>query len=94
MKLSDNSPFFFSSSLSRPRKSLEIAETDGAVVRSQKPSLTKRSLISHEKIPGFSFLYSSIRVSTSGVAIFGFDPPITPGRIDPVSYDDVNQKVA
>lgn len=62
-----------------------MADTEGAVVRSQKPSLTKRSRISQENIPGFSFLYSSMRASTSGVAIFGFEPPITPGRIDPVS---------
>ena len=44
------------------------------------------SLISQLKIPGLSFLYSSIFFSTSGVATRGFDPPITPGRIEPVSY--------
>ena len=44
------------------------------------------SLISQEKIPGFSFLYSSILASTSGVATLGFEPPITPGRMEPVSW--------
>ena len=43
------------------------------------------SRISQLKIPGLSFLYSSIFFSTSGVATRGFDPPITPGRIEPVS---------
>lgn len=66
-------------SSSRPLKRRDIALTDGAVDRSQMPSLIKRSRISHEKIPGFSFLYSSMRFSISGVAIRGFEPPITPG---------------
>lgn len=43
------------------------------------------SLISHEKMPGFCLFSSSILASTSGVATLGFEPPITPGRIDPVS---------
>ena len=44
------------------------------------------SLISHEKIPGFSALYSSILLSTSGVATRGLLPPMTPGRMLPVSW--------
>lgn len=80
-----NLPDFLSSSPSRPRNNLEIAETDGAEERSQIPSLTRRSRISHENIPGFSRLYSSMRDSTSGVATRGLEPPMTPGRIDPVS---------
>lgn len=43
------------------------------------------SRISHENIPGFCLLSSSILASTSGVATLGFDPPITPGLMDPVS---------
>lgn len=85
MLIIKNLPDFLSSSPSRPRNNLEIAETDGAEERSQMPSLTRRSRISHENIPGFSRLYSSIRDSTSGVATRGLEPPITPGRIDPVS---------
>lgn len=73
---------------SRPRNRREIADTDGAVARSHMPSLISRSRISHENIPGFSRLYSSMRVSTSGVATRGLDPPITPGRIEPVSLKD------
>ena len=43
------------------------------------------SRISQLNIPGLSFLYSSIFFSTSGVATRGFEPPITPGRMEPVS---------
>ena len=49
-------------------------------------TLMSCSRISQLKIPGFSFLYSSIFFSTSGVATRGLDPPITPGRMDPVSW--------
>lgn len=49
-------------------------------------TLINFSLISQLKIPAFCFLSSSIRVSTSGVATRGFDPPITPGLIEPVSW--------
>lgn len=37
-------------------------------------------------MPGFCFFSSSMRCSTSGVATRGFDPPMTPGRIEPVSW--------
>ena len=50
------------------------------------------SLISQLKIPGLSFLYSSIFFSTSGVATRGLDPPITPGRIEPVSLIELKKK--
>ena len=59
--------------------------TLGALSLSQRPSLTSRSLISQLKMPGLSFLYSSILFSTSGVATRGLLPPMTPGRILPVS---------
>lgn len=49
-------------------------------------TLINFSRISHENIPGFCLLSSSILASTSGVATLGFDPPITPGLIDPVSW--------
>lgn len=68
-----------------------MEDTDGAVVRSHRPSLMRRSRISQENMPGFSFRYSSIRFSMSGVATRGLEPPITPGRMDPVSY--VNDKL-
>lgn len=63
-----------------------MADTLGAVLLSQIPSLTSLSLISQLKIEGFSLLYCSILFSTSGVATRGFEPPMTPGRIEPVSY--------
>ncbi len=44
------------------------------------------SRISQEKMPGLSFLYSSIFASTSGVATLGFEPPMTPGLMEPVSW--------
>lgn len=70
-----------------PLNSLEIAETLGAVLLSQMPSFTSLSRISQLKMEGFSRLYCSILLSTSGVATRGFDPPITPGLIDPVSCE-------
>jgi hypothetical protein len=74
-----------SSSESRPRSNREIADTLGALLLSQIPSFIKRSLISHENMPGFSRLYSSILASTSGVATRGLLPPMTPGLMLPVS---------
>lgn len=40
---------------------------------------------------GFSRLYCSMRVSTSGVATRGLEPPITPGLMDPVSLKETNR---
>ena len=59
--------------------------TLGALSLSHSPSLTSLSRISQLKMPGLSFLYSSILFSTSGVATRGLLPPMTPGRILPVS---------
>ena len=53
---------------------------------SQIPSFNNRSLISQLNIPGLSRLYCSIFFSTSGVATRGLLPPMTPGRILPVSW--------
>lgn len=55
---------------------------------SEEMSLTfmSLSLISHEKIPGCSFFICSIRSSISLVATRGLEPPITPGRMLPVSW--------
>lgn len=50
------------------------------------PSFNNRSLISQLNIPGFSRLYCSIFFSTSGVATRGLLPPMTPGRMLPVSW--------
>ena len=74
-----------SGSLAPPRSTLEMLLTLGALSLSQSPSLTSRSRISQLKMPGLSLLYSSILFSTSGVATRGLLPPITPGRILPVS---------
>ena len=49
-------------------------------------TLISCSRISQLKIPGLSFLYSSIFFSTSGVATRGLEPPMTPGRMEPVSW--------
>lgn len=81
-----------SSSPSRPRSSREMALTEGAEERSHMPSFTRRSRISQEKMPGFSRLYSSILCSTSGDATRGLEPPMTPGRIDPVSWGGGREK--
>ena len=48
-------------------------------------TFTSLSRISQLKMPGLSFLYSSILFSTSGVATLGLLPPITPGLMLPVS---------
>lgn len=73
------------SSLLPPLISRDMELTEGAVFLSQMPSFISLSLISQENIPGFCLFSSSILFSTSGVATLGFDPPITPGRIEPVS---------
>ena len=51
----------------------------------QMLSARSRSRISHANIVGFSCLYLIIESTTDGVATFGFEPPITPGLIEPVS---------
>ena len=65
---------------------LEIDDTDGTDGRSMIPSFRSFSLISQLNIPGLSFCMSSIFFSMSGVATRGFDPPVEPGLIDPVSW--------
>ena len=54
-------------------------------VKGKSHTLISRSRISQLKMLGFSRLYSSIRFSTSGVATRGLLPPMTPGRMLPVS---------
>lgn len=49
-------------------------------------TFTNLSRISQLNMDGLAFLYSSIRLSTSGVATLGLLPPITPGLILPVSW--------
>ena len=78
-------PGFLTSS-SLPRKSLEMADTLGTVFLSHMPSLMSLSRTSQENTPGFSHLYPSTVFSISGVASLGFVPPITPGRMLPVSW--------
>ncbi len=62
-----------------------IELTLGTLSESHMPSFTKRSFISHANIVGFWCLYSAMACMTVGVATFGFDPPMTPGLIEPVS---------
>jgi len=64
---------------------LLMEETLGTFSWSQTPSDRSRSLISQANIVAFSRLYLQMESTTFGVATFGFDPPITPGLIDPVS---------
>lgn len=54
--------------------------------RKCKRTFTSLSRISQLNMAGLAFLYSSIRLSTSGVATLGLLPPITPGRMLPVSW--------
>lgn len=49
-------------------------------------TLSSLSRISLLNMFGLVFFKSSMRASISGVATFGFEPPIMPGRIDPVSW--------
>lgn len=51
-----------------------------------KRTFTSLSRISQLNMAGLAFLYSSMRLSTSGVATLGLLPPITPGRMLPVSW--------
>merc|ERR1712241_365192 len=53
---------------------------------SHNPSLIKLSRISQLNMPGFTFLYSSILDSISGVDTLGLLPPTTPGLMLPVSW--------
>ena len=59
--------------------------TLGTFSASQIPSAMSLSLISQANIVGFWRLYSEIASTTVGVATFGFEPPIMPGFIEPVS---------
>uniref|UniRef100_A0A182QV70 Uncharacterized protein n=1 Tax=Anopheles farauti TaxID=69004 RepID=A0A182QV70_9DIPT len=64
----------------------EIELTLGTLFLSHTPSDSSRSRISHAKMPG-SFCFSSrMYVTTFGVVTRGFEPPIAPGRIEPVSW--------
>lgn len=64
---------------------LLIELTLGTVSLSHTLSARSLSLISQANMVGFWRLYSAIFSTTLGVATFGFDPPITPGLILPVS---------
>ena len=71
-----------------------MEETDGTVSPLQTLSSINFSRISQANIVGFACLYSVIFETTSGVATFGFDPPMTPGLTDPVSsYLEILYKV-
>jgi len=59
--------------------------TLGTFSEEQTCSARSRSRISQANIVGFSCLYLVMASTTLGVATFGFEPPITPGFIEPVS---------
>lgn len=67
------------------RTILFIDDTEGMLSLSQMRSSRSRLRISHANIVGFDFLYAAIASTTCGVATFGFEPPMTPGRMLPVS---------
>ena len=60
-----------------------IDETLGNLSAGQMPSRWRFSRICQAKIWGLLALYSRIRRTTSGVATFGFEPPIKPGWVVP-----------
>jgi hypothetical protein len=63
---------------------LLMDETLGALLSSQIPSWISFDLISQANIVGCAFLYLVMALITLGVATFGLEPPMTPGRIEPV----------
>lgn len=58
---------------------------DGAVFLSQTPNIINLSLICELINVGSCLRISMTLVSISGEVLRGFEPPITPGRNDPVS---------
>lgn len=69
---------------SRHKRLIELI--DGAVFLSQIPNWINLSLICQLKIDGSCLRISWTFASISGVVLRGFDPPITPGRNEPVSW--------
>lgn len=68
-----------------------VVEKNDQTVRNQQSSTLKItfksiSLICQEKMSGCALTISSMRSSTSLLATLGFEPPITPGLILPVSW--------
>ena len=66
-------------------KILLMEETEGTLYLSHTPSLSSLSLISQAKIPGSLIFRSRMNPTTFGVVTLGLEPPIAPGRMDPVS---------
>lgn len=62
-----------------------IELTEGTLYLSHTPSASRRSRISHAKIPGSLCLYSRMFFTTFGVVTRGLLPPMAPGKMDPVS---------
>ena len=75
--------FVFSAALFRTILLIEL--TLGTFSWLQTFSERSRSRISQANMVGFARLYSQILLTTCGVATLGFEPPITPGRMLPVS---------
>ena len=69
----------------RFRKHLLMELTLGTFSAVQMPSCTSLSRISQANIVGLSSLYRMMESTTGAVATFGFEPPMTPGRVEPVS---------
>ena len=62
-----------------------MEDTDGTLYLSQMPSAKSLSRISQAKIPGSLILSSLINPTTLGVVTLGLEPPMAPGKIEPVS---------
>ena len=59
--------------------------TLGTFSLEQTVSVSSLSRISQANIVGLSCLYWQMASTTPGVATLGFEPPMTPGLIEPVS---------
>lgn len=68
------------------RRMRDIELTLGTFVLSQMPSLSRRSRISHAKMPGSRCFSSRMWLTTLGVVTRGLEPPIAPGSMEPVSW--------
>jgi hypothetical protein len=64
-----------------------ILDTEGAFSCEQTPSWMSFSRISHANMFGLRVLYEAIDSITDMVATFGFEPPISPGLIEPVELN-------
>ena len=64
-----------------------MLETEGALSWLHTPSFMSFSRISHANMLGFLILYELIDSMTDMVATLGFEPPMSPGFIEPVELN-------